>query len=177
MKIIIHKGKTVITSLIIFSILLLIFFFNIYINKPTTKYITDLDDQRNIAAIINYYKESKKLPPDTILLEYWHSIPFPVEDWKRLNPPGFEYLAEYFIKNKSIPEDILYFNMYCYGFIEAAGIMSISDDINAYSSLMKTNPEKLAALSLFYPAIKKKTDMITQYYNNLQNWKKKITIQ
>jgi len=92
---------------------------------------------------------------------------FPIAEWIKCNPKGFTY--------KTTTEDILTMVrengnldgnsiLYEKGFLDEYGTATLEEDFNLYVAEAFTRPKRLKELSVQYPAIRKKVEILKKYY-------------
>lgn len=98
---------------------------------------------------------------------FYRQYRFPVEEWEKVNPKGFAYktktdeVLKIVDKNRNLEGNAM---LYQQGFLDEYGKATVEEDFNLYSELAFSQPERLKVLLVQYPAIRKKTDILKNYY-------------
>lgn len=97
---------------------------------------------------------------------------FPSSDWVAVNAPNFKYPTKIIdvvqaaaIESRKDPKDAHLW--YQSGFVHDYGMSSLNNDFNMYAELAMTHPQRLKKLSLEYPRIHAKTQILVEFYTSL----------
>jgi len=96
------------------------------------------------------------------------SRPFPDALWRAALPDAFSYPegdAARLAATRVHADDLEPFH--ADGFVSDYGVSSMENDINTYAELLLSDPGRLAALAIEYPAIARKARLVRDYYEAL----------
>ena len=89
------------------------------------------------------------------------------QQWLSLNPPGFVYFIKQNSGINSLDGDTDidgHEKFYQQGFVFGYGTVSFQEDFNTFFELMIGDPVRLANLEVKYPNIRKKAELLRQFY-------------
>jgi len=98
---------------------------------------------------------------------FYRRYKFPANEWVKINPEGFTYKEKTDEALKMVDENRnLDGNetLYQQGFLDEYGKVTLEEDFNLYSELAFAQPERLRVLQDKYPSVRKKTEILKNYY-------------
>lgn len=97
---------------------------------------------------------------------------FPVDEWQGLNPVEYVYpmegesIAILIEGNTNMSGNP---TTYKSGFVAGYGMMNLENDLNTYFELLIGNPVRLAKLENKYPPVRKKAELLREFYYGIVN--------